>query len=96
MKDAVEKTILTSIGLLSLTKQKVEEVAEELVKKGKLSHAQGREVIDQFLAAGQQQAESLTDRVSQAVADVLDRMQLVQRKDFEALEKRVERLEKQE
>ena len=44
MFDLIKKTMLTGVGLAAMTKDKVEELAKELSKKGKLSEKEGKDL----------------------------------------------------
>jgi polyhydroxyalkanoate synthesis regulator phasin len=44
MLDLLKKTILTGIGIASMTKDKVEELAKKIVKETKLSEEEGKKL----------------------------------------------------
>jgi len=46
MFDLIKKTMLTGVGLAGLTKDKIEKLAKELAKKGKLSEKEGKKLVD--------------------------------------------------
>lgn len=46
MFDIIKKVVLTGVGLAAMTKDKVEEVARDLAKKGKLTEKEGKELVD--------------------------------------------------
>lgn len=96
MMDTMKKALLTGIGALSLTKQKVDQVVADLVKKGELSQQQGEKVVAELIDAGKREREALAEQVSQMVTDVLDRMDVATKSDLAALDKRLQALEKEE
>jgi len=49
MFDIIKKVMLTGVGLAAMTKDKVEEVARDLAKKGKLTEKEGKELVDDLL-----------------------------------------------
>ena len=49
MLNLIKKTMLTGVGLAGLTKNKVEKLAKELAKKGKLSEKEGKKLVDDLL-----------------------------------------------
>ena len=96
MMESMKKAILTGIGALSLSKQKVEEIVDELVSKGELSRKQGKKVVDELMNAGKREQEAIAEQVSKMVSDMLDRMDVATKDDLAKLEKRVAKLEKGE
>ena len=46
MIDLIKKTMYLGVGLAYMTKEKVEEISQELIKKGELSATEGKEFID--------------------------------------------------
>ena len=62
-KSRVERLVnagfLLSIGIASLTKEKVEKIVMELVKKGKLNEKQGRAMVREVMAKGKKEREKI-------------------------------------
>lgn len=93
MMDLLKKTVLASIGAVSLTRKKVEEVVGELVKRGELTEDQGKKIITNLISEGDRQKEEIARRVSEAVAEAMGKMDIARRSELAALEQRVEKLE---
>jgi len=94
MFDIIKKTMLTGVGLASMTKDKVEELAKELAEKGKLSEKEGRELFDELLKKSEQARKNLETKVEDVVHKVLGKIDVVTKKEIDMLEKRIKRLEK--
>jgi len=96
MFDLIKKTMLTGVGLAAMTKDKVEELAKELMEKGEMSEKEGKELIDDLLKRSEQAKKDLETKVENIVEKVLGKMNLASKKDISKIEKKLKRLEKKE
>ncbi|HBF42298.1 MAG TPA: polyhydroxyalkanoate synthesis regulator [Desulfobacteraceae bacterium] len=94
MFDIIKKTLLTGIGLAALTKEKVEELTKELIKKGEISEKEGKEFLDDLLQKSEQARKDLETKVEDTVHRVLKKIDLATKKDIEKLEEKIKYLEK--
>jgi len=94
MFDIIKKTMLTGVGLASMTKDKVEELAKELAEKGKLSEKEGRELFDELLKKSEQARKDLETKVEDVVKKMLGKIDVATKKDIAELEKKIKRLGK--
>ena len=78
-----------------MTKDKVEELAGELSRRAKLTEREGKDLVDDLLKESDRAAEALKARVSDAVRATLESMEVVTRRDIDALEERLTRIEEQ-
>ena len=91
MKDILKKALFFGLGVLDFTKEKVEALVEEMVKRGEVTQQEGPQTVEEILAKAQEVQKTLMEKVKNAVAD----MKLARAADLEALEKRVAALEKE-
>lgn len=93
MIDSIKKTLLAGVGAAVVSKEKVEAVLGDLVRQGKVTSAEAREVAEKLVAEGRREAEmrsqELGEKLKGAFAGIDQRAQ--QRLD--ALEARVAALE---
>ena len=94
MFDLIKKTVLTGVGLAAMTKDKVEELAKELTEKGEMSEKEGRELVDELLKKSEQARKDLETKVEGMVRKVLEKMDIVTKKDIARLEKKIKNIEK--
>jgi polyhydroxyalkanoate synthesis regulator phasin len=93
MMDLIKKTMYMGIGLAYMTKEKMEEISQELIKKGELSAAEGKDFIDDLTQKSEEARKALEIRVDKIVKSSLARMNIATRDDLSALEKRIAKLE---
>jgi len=96
MFELIKKTMLTGVGLAAMTKDKVEELARELTKKGEMSEKEGKELIDELLKKSEQARKDLETKVEDIVRKVLEKMDLATKGDIDRLAERIKRLEQKE
>lgn len=91
--DLIKKTMYMGVGLAYMTKEKVEEISRELIKKGELSAAEGKEFFDGLTEKSEEARKALEDRVEKTVKRVLAKLDISTKDDLSALEKRLAELE---
>jgi len=90
MEQLLKKVILAGIGALSLTRETVEKLLNELAKKGEIAYEDKEDFLKELIQKGKEQKEGLEKMIER----VISRTRLATREDIEKLEKRVEELEK--
>jgi len=89
MIDLIKKTFYTGLGAVALTKEKIEELADELVEKGKLSESEVKKFVDDLFEKSESAKEQVKKHVEQITEDTLKKMKLATRDDLDLLEKRL-------
>jgi len=95
MKDLLQKAWLFGLGVLDATKEKVEEVVQEMVRRGEITMQEGPETMKQLLNKAQQAQTALVDKVKELVNKALTEARPAKAADLEALEKRLAALEEE-
>jgi len=93
MFDLARKAMLMGIGALSMTKEAVENVVEELVKKGELTQQEGKKLADEVLERGRKEQARIQEAVEKAVVKVITDAGAATKADLERIEARVAALE---
>ncbi|PKK91677.1 MAG: hypothetical protein CVV64_03150 [Candidatus Wallbacteria bacterium HGW-Wallbacteria-1] len=93
MFDAMEKFLYAGLGVFSITRKRAEEIAENLVENGKVQAEEGLKFADCLFQKAEAERKVLVKFVEDEVARVLSKMGVVTTRDYEELQKRVERLE---
>ncbi|NNK93576.1 MAG: hypothetical protein HKP41_04410 [Desulfobacterales bacterium] len=85
MIDLLKKTMFTGIGILSLTKDKVEEIVKEFVEKGKLSEQEGKNLVEEMLERSEASKEELKKQTEAVVQSTLAKMDIASKADIQEL-----------
>ena len=66
VRDMVERTFLAGMGAAALTKDRLQDLVEDLVRLGQLNAEEGREMVDRLLARTREDARAVMKRVDVA------------------------------
>lgn len=94
MIDLLRKTYLAGLGLASLTRERIEEIVDELVKRGEVAEKDRPRVFKDLLERAQEERERISQAIRDNVRKVVQEMGIPTRDQYEALVKRLETLEK--
>jgi polyhydroxyalkanoate synthesis regulator phasin len=94
MEDLFKKTISFGIGLFDYTKEKVESLVEEMVKRGEVSRQESSQAVEELWERAEKEQSAFWNKVKTYINGIIDEMPLVSRADLKALEDRVAALEK--
>ena len=81
------------LGLAVASKEQIEKVVDEMVKKGEVSPSESKKVVDQMIQKGREEQEKMKEMVSEQVNNVLKETELPSKDDIIYFEKKVEKLE---
>ena len=93
MLDLLKKTYLVGLGFASLTREKVEEVVDELVRKGEVAEKDRKQVFEDLMAKAKEEQQRFSQSVKETVQKVVREIGGPSKQAFEDLVKRVEDLE---
>ncbi len=92
MIDLIKKALLTGIGVASLTKEKIDELSKELIKKGQLSEQEGQQFVEEMINRAEESKKSLQKQTETIVEKTLSKMNLARNADLIDLKVEIERL----
>ena len=96
MIEMLKKAMYTGVGMALLTKEKLEELGQDLVKQADLGEEQGKKFIDEMMSQSEKAREEFTTKVNSLVGESLSRMNLATRAEIDALKARIDELEKRQ
>ncbi len=92
MFDFFERGFLATVGLLSVSREKVQEMVDQMVARGELNLDEGKQLVDKMVKRGQEERESMRGLVRQEVQKVVGELDMVSRKDFQVLNDKLDAL----
>jgi polyhydroxyalkanoate synthesis regulator phasin len=93
LADLLERTLLLGIGAAAITKDRVQAVVDDFVRRGQLSREEGREVVDNIAERSREEARSARRRIDSSLQTTYREMGLATRKDMEDLDFRLRQVE---
>jgi len=94
MLEFAEKLMLTGMGALTLSQQKLEEMVKEVRERLNLSEEEGRKLLSRLQKNAEEQQKRLEKLAMEEVRKSCDRLGVVTCEDLKALEKKLSDLEK--
>ena len=94
MPDLIKKTLLAGVGLALKTWDEVEDLAKELIDKGKMSEKDGRKFTKDLQKRYEDTQKKLEARVEKMVKEFFKKADVVTSDELKALKKEVRDLKK--
>ncbi len=94
MEDFLKKTLNFGLGLFDYTKEKVENLVEEMVKRGELSKQESSQAVEELWQRAEKEQAFFWEKVKDFIDRIVSEMPLVRRAELKALEERLAALEK--
>jgi polyhydroxyalkanoate synthesis regulator phasin len=93
MKDMVKNVLYAGIGAAFLTKDKIEELKNDLVEKGKLSREEGKQFVDDLIKKSERAKDELELWINKRVEEKIDQLDLATKDDIADLRRKIEELQ---
>lgn len=93
MMEIARKAFLMGVGALSMTKEKAEQLVNEMVQKGELSQKEAQDFISKIVDRGREEQKQIKDWFREEIKRMLAEAPVVSRTEYEKLEARLARLE---
>ena len=94
MLEIVKKAMMTGIGMALLAKDEMEDLARDVVEKGKMTEQDGKKFISELQKKYEDVQGKLEERVETTVRDILKKMDVVTGEDLKAIKKEIRELKK--
>ena len=94
MLNIIKKSMLTGIGLALIAKDEVEDLARELVNKGKMSETEGTKFLEDLQKRYDETQTKLEEKVQKAVKDFMKKADVVTSDELKGLKKEIRDLKK--
>lgn len=92
MIELIKKAMFTGIGLAALTKDKVEELANDFIEQGKMSEKEGEKLVDDIMKRSRESQQELTGQIEKLVKEGLEKVNLAKMSDMEILQDEIAEL----
>jgi polyhydroxyalkanoate synthesis regulator phasin len=82
------------IGLALKTKDEVQELGRELIKKEEMTENEGRKFINDLVDRYDEAKAEIEEKIDESVKEFLTKMNLVTQEDFQKVQKDIKKLKK--
>lgn len=94
MLNIIKKSMLTGIGLALIAKDEIEDLAKELVNKGKMSENEGTKFLKDLQKRYDETQQKLEEKLQKAVKDFMKKADVVTGDELKGLKKEIRELKK--
>ncbi len=93
MLKEIRKGMMAGIGAVLLTRDKVDEVTQKLVREAKLSEEDARRLAEELVESGEQQFNKVEKAISDGVRTTMDNLGVGRQETLQRLKDKVDALE---
>ncbi len=94
MENMIERMLLAGAGAIALTREKAEEIVDDLVSRGEVAKNDKKEFVKKFLERGKDTKVEIEKIVEKTMTNVLNKFNIPTKSDIDALMKKIEKLTK--
>jgi polyhydroxyalkanoate synthesis regulator phasin len=91
--DLIERVFLLGVGAAALSKDRLQETAEELVRRGHLSRDEGRDMVENLLARSRDELKSAAKKADSSLQGAYREMGLIGKREWDDMDLRLRQLE---
>lgn len=95
MFETIKKVAFTGMGVAALTREKVEELAKDLIEKGKLTEKEGEKFVQEMVTRAEESKVALKEQTEKIVITTLSKVPLAKESDIQELRSEIEKLRKE-
>ena len=94
MQELIKSIFYLGAGAAFATKDKIDEIKNDLVEKGKMTQDEGKQFVDDLLKKSESARDDMEKKVREVVTEQMDKMNIATKDDLADLQKQVQELRK--
>jgi len=92
MSDLIKNIILLGLGVISLTKEKAENLAKDLIKRGELSETEEAKFVKELMEKSKKTSDEIEEKIEKTVENTLKKLNIPTRKDIDEIKEKLDEL----
>ena len=93
IRDLIERTFLIGVGAAAFTKDRIQELVEEFVRRGELSSDEGRDMVEKLVVRSREEARTALQKADSSMQGTYRNLGLVTKRELEDVDFRIRQLE---
>ena len=93
MLDTFKNSFFATLGVIAITQEKLQQLVDDLVRKGQITSEQGKVLLDEILSRGQNEGNAMSQRLGEEFSRLAEKTPFATWKELRRLEDRVRSLE---
>ena len=94
MLETVRKVMLIGLGAAVMSRDKIQQVMNDLVARGDVTKEEGKKLLDEFTSRAEEAGKNLNERIRTQIRRTLKDLGIADRNRIAALEARIAELER--
>lgn len=91
--DILRKMTYAGLGIVGLTREKAEQLASELAKRGEATKGEIDDLIQKLVARGEEEKKVIENVIAREIERAVGNLNLARKEDLDNLARRLEQLE---
>ncbi|MCL7489197.1 MAG: hypothetical protein M8357_13600 [Desulfobulbaceae bacterium] len=92
MQEMIKNLFYLGAGAAFVTKEKIEELKNELVEKGKMTQDEGKKFVDELMKKSEDMKKEIDDKINRTVTERLEKMNVATGDDLADLRQQIQEL----
>ena len=92
MQELIKNVLYFGAGAAFVTKEKIEELKNDLVDKGKMTQDEGKQFVDELLQKSDDFKGKFEEKINEVVTEQLDKMNVAKSDDINDLREQIQEL----
>jgi poly(hydroxyalkanoate) granule-associated protein len=94
MVEMLRKVMLATMGAAVIAQEEIEALINRLIERGEIAEKDGKKLMHEMMDKRKSKAVKIEDEINKNIADVLERMNIPNRTDIDALSQKINGLSK--
>jgi poly(hydroxyalkanoate) granule-associated protein len=94
MSDLIKQTILAGLGAISLSREKAEEITNDLIKRGELAKTEEAKFVKNLMERVEKNRSEMEKKTEKIVEKTLEKLNIPTRKELNDLKAKIDKLTK--
>ena len=94
MSDIIKNAVLAGLGIVSLTYEKAEDLAKDLIRKGELAETEEAKFIKDLMGKAEKYSVEAEKKIEKTVEKTLKKLNVPSRKDLDEIKDKLDKLSK--
>jgi poly(hydroxyalkanoate) granule-associated protein len=94
MMELLRKVMLATMGAAVIAQEEVEVLINRLIERGEIAEKDGKKLMHEMMDKRKSKSSQVQDEINRNITDVLERMNIPTRTDFDTLSQKINGLSK--
>ncbi|GAB4243917.1 MAG: hypothetical protein Kow00122_00090 [Thermoleophilia bacterium] len=93
LRDIIERTLMLGLGAATLTRERLQTVADEFVRRGQLTREEGKDMVESLASRSKEEARAALRQIDSTLQGAYSELGLATKREVEDLDFRLKQVE---